>query len=449
MGLFDNVRDRIIDWVMGGIDSAYEKRADEILDRREYRIGMQKEFIKTKPGQINDNIVINFLGLVVDRSVSFLFGKGVEFDFGEEEENDKAREQVDAIWADNHRNILLHRLGTFGAESGTVFVKLMPREGLTPRIIALDPSLMDVKTDPNDWEQITEYVIQYKTDDGEGNDVYHKEVTRIGDQPDTWIVETFEKRNSGQWVMTDSVTWLHEFAPIMTWQNMPSLQGVWGMPDITTSAMDIQDRANLVASNISKIIRVYAHPQRFGLNLGNTNSLEMGPDQMPNFTGTGADIRQLEPAGDLASSMNYLMMLRQSMMDTTRTVDISNVKDKIGAGLTNFGVRLLYQDGLQKLETKRTLYGEALCEINRRLLILDGMAEPPECDIIWPEPLPENATEETAALEAARRMEVVSKQTVATRLEYDWEDEVQRLSEEQAAGDNLGAALLRAFDQGA
>jgi hypothetical protein len=78
-----------------------------------------------------------------------------------------------------------------------------------------------------------------------------------------------------------------------------------------------------------------------------------------------------KPLGDLASSQQFLLTLRQSLFDITQTVDISSMTDKLGA-LTNFGLRVLYADALAKLEQKRRLYGDALLDINRDCLPSTG-----------------------------------------------------------------------------
>ena len=125
MGLFDNVRKRLLDWMFSGvIDDGYRERVNSILDRREYRIGMQKDNLKVRPGQANDNISSNFVSLVVDRSVSMLFGKGVKFEYGEDKE---AQDTVDETWNKNKKDIFLHRLGMYGAEAGMAFIKIVPR----------------------------------------------------------------------------------------------------------------------------------------------------------------------------------------------------------------------------------------------------------------------------------------------------------------------------------
>mgnify|MGYP001602612403 FL=1 len=44
-------------------------------------------------------------------------------------------------------------------------------------------------------------------------------------------------------------------------------------------------------------------------------------------------------------------------------------------------------------------------------------------------------------------MQLISKATAASRLGYDYEEEKAKMEEEQVAGDNVGAMILRAFDR--
>jgi len=50
-------------------------------------------------------------------------------------------------------------------------------------------------------------------------------------------------------------------------------------------------------------------------------------------------------------AVQHSMNLRQIIFDVTRNMDISSMKDKVGA-LTNFGLRILFFDALNKLATK-------------------------------------------------------------------------------------------------
>jgi hypothetical protein len=441
MAFMEDFRTRVLNWMFGSIDDAYTERVDYIMDRREYRVGLQKKFIKIRPNQPDDNLTMNFIGLIIERSVSMLFGNGIQFEYGEDEE---AQAVSDDVWNANDKNILLHRLGTFGADGGMCFVKVVPREGEPLRLVALDPSLLDIHTDPDDWEKVTAYVIQYKTMKN-GKEIGKREVTELDESGLTWTITQYEN-TAGKWIQVDiPVVWEYDFPPINHWQNLPNVMDAWGMPDISNDVLRLQDRINFVSSNISKIIRMYAHPQRWGRGLGQAKKITLGPDDIVDLGPGDSMIDQLESVGDMGASLAYLNILRQSLMDITRTVDISSLHDKLGA-LTNFGLRVLYQDALQKLGTKRELYEEGLQELNKRILILSGMEDPPECVIDWPNPMPENESEEAQAVAADLNMGIVSKQTISEKREYDWETEQSRMDEERAAGDNLGASLLRAFD---
>jgi hypothetical protein len=449
MGFFDAMRSRILDWLTGGVGSINTAKIDAIMERREYRMGMQRRFIRKKDNQPDDNIIMNFTSLAADRTVSMLFGKGISFDFGEDEGNEAAQEYIEQAWEANNQDVFLTRMGYSGAESGMAFVKIIPREGQPPRLVLIDPALIDIETDPDDAETIVRYIIAYKSIDGEGREIGKREVTEwtpTSDDSGYWLISNYVTDQGGRWQLVDSLNWEWDFPPIAHCQNLPNNFDAWGIPDITTDVIMLQDRLNYVASNISKVVRLYAHPQRWGINVGKAEKIDAGPDQMISLTDPTGKIEQLSPVGDMAAALTFETILRQSLFDITRTVDISSMADKLGA-LTNFGLHVLYQDAMAKTETKRLLYGALLVEINRRMLLLAGI-EPVEMDVIWSDPLPENKAEQLQAAQIALGIGVVDKQTVASELGYDWEVVKSRLDEEKGETDNLGSRLLEAFGRG-
>jgi len=202
-----------------------------------------------------------------------------------------------------------------------------------------------------------------------------------------------------------------------------------------------------VVSNTAKIIKYHAHPKTWGRKFGKANGVSWGVDEMVISDNESAMLQNLEMQSDLGSSLNFIKFLRQGLFDIARSVDIDSLADKIGA-LTNFALRVLYQDALSKLDDKRGLYSEALIEINHRLLELANMANTDGGDVIWPDVLPANEVEQITALKTDLEMGLASKQTASHMRGYDWEEEEERLADEAQAGDNVGAALLRAFGQG-
>jgi hypothetical protein len=465
MGLIAQIngwfRSKIVGWLESGGDSSFTDRSYSMVNRREYRLGAQRRFLRLSREGFDDNVVGNFLGLALDRAVSLLMGKEVEFEW-EEGTPEEVIQFIDDIWEANNKPILLHKMALYGGEDGTVFVKLIPDYEKGWRILAQDPIFKDIVTDPDDDERVISYITQYKTQGLDGQEVARRETVIISNyeapeqQVTSWIIrnEVSSRETGGKWRVESEEVWPYPLPPIIHWKNLPMLGTVWGMPDVSDDVMELQDKSNFAISNINRIIRLFAHPQRWSKFFGGRKvagkggdaaELDVGPDSMPNSDNVDAVINQLSPVGDVPGATGHAQNLRQIIFDLTRNMDISSMKDKVG-GLTNFGLRILYFDALNKLDTKRYLYGWGLREINRRLQMFSNL-EPWDCDIYWQDPLPKDETALRQNIQADLNMGVVSKQTAAERLGYDWDDEKIRMQEEQAAGDNVGAMLLRAFER--
>jgi hypothetical protein len=474
MGLLDRVIDRI--WQYGW-DNGFLEQLKESQLRRDYRQGEHKYQLLVHPGQHNSNIRMNFTGLVIDRSVTLLFGEGVEFDLPGEEETPED-EYIQAIWEANKRGILLRKLGILGAEQGTCYLKIMPngmtgKDGNTyPRLIVVDPALVQMDTLPDDMEIVYRYTIQYRANDMQGNEQAYRQLIEAGnfveaeieradgetvlvirqadvveDAPNNWRVVDQIMDKGGKWQTVGEQIWEYDFPPILHWQNLPEPTNVYGAPDITPDIIELQDQINYAYSNINEIIRLYANPLRVGIGFTTAPEPTTGPNKMLLIPNPDGRIDQLQPLGDLIAARQFAETLRQALFDITQTVDISSMADKLGQ-LTNFGLKVLYTDAISKLNTKRELYGDALTELNRRLLVIGGFANTDPGEVIWPEILPED---EQAAMQADQfdlEAGLASKQTIAERRGYNWEVEQERMTDERATGDNIGALLLQNFNRG-
>ena len=444
MSMMDNLRDalidRLADWML---PADFVARRKELVNYRNYRSGRQGRQLAVKHLQPDDNIVMNFTGLVVDRSVSMLFGKGITFDYP----SDAVEEYLNGVYGANRKEIFLHKVGTTGAESGTWFVKIVPNgkvySGVVyPRLVVLDPVLMTMETQPDDIENVIAYNITYMVKRGK-DDVVFRERTYLNDagrwQIDSGIIK------GEKFIVENSAMWEFDFPPIIHGQNLTNIESPYGDPDVTPDVIELQDRLNLTSSNISKILRLHAHPILIGKGFAGQGPIDIDPGKLLNTTET-QDIYAVEMQSDLASSQQYMLTMRQALFDVTRTVDISSMNDKLGA-LTNFGLRVLYQDSLSKNNTKQQLYGDALLELNRRLLYLGGMAVE-EGHIEWPDPLPSNEVEETQSLKFELENDLVSHETASDKRGYDYENESAKIDGEKARGDNIGAAILANFVRG-
>ena len=450
MSIWDNLRDRMRSWL--GVEEMADPRRQEQSNRYikldNYFRGRHDRQLKVKPGQPDDNLAINLTGLVVDRGVSLLFGKEPKFDM----EGDSASAQqvfIDEVWKANKKPILLHDLAEFGGVLGTCYLKILPdgvKDGIA-RLVALDPGLLEVETHPEDKDLVLAYEIEYGYMKDEEK-ILVRERTEREPVGETWTVRRYENhRTTGnRWALVDEQDWPFPFPPIHHWKNLPAAGSSYGRADISDDAIALQDAVNFVASNIHKIIRYHAHPKTWARGKVAANRMSWGPDEIVQMEGENAAVANLEMMSDLASSSGFLMFLRQALFDISRTMDITSVVDKLGA-LTNFGLRVLFKDSIDKLGTKRELYGDALVEINRRLLVMASKGEDGGV-IVWPETLPTDEHGQAQTIEVDLRAGVVDLQTASTKRGYDWEIVKERKAEQQVAGDNIGAALLRAFNQG-
>jgi hypothetical protein len=467
MGIMDRVRSWFTGWLLQEGGPEYTTYYDRVELIRSYRAGKQRPQLKVKPMQPDDNLTINFCSLIGDRSVSLLFGNGIEFDMGDDTAK---QEYIDGIMDANKQEILFHRLGILGVEAGDCYLKIIPN-GLTTgdkifhRLIAIDPLWVQMECDPQDFEHINAYNIRYDVRELVGRTMrevaywertQHKNAiiaTEKGifydpgkDVDDSkWEVVTLKSNDAsgGKWVVIEPIIeWDYAFPPIVHWQNLPNPVSANGMPDLTEDVIRLQDAINFIASDEKKINRLHAHPITVGRGF-NAKELDVEPGKMIVLGDKEADIYNVEMQSDLAATNSFLLMLRQALFDITRTVDISSMADKLGA-LTNFGLRVLYADALFKLGTKRELYGDGIEELVRRLLILNGMDEDPG-EIIWPDMLPENDVEKLNTQRQEMDLKLKSPQTVASERGIDFEKEQVLLSEvkdNSASEDEMIARLI-------
>jgi len=449
MGIINDWREaivnRLVEW---SLPSEYVERRKVMSHRRNYRAGIQKKQLKTKQGQPDYNIVMNFTGLVIDRSVSMLFGKGLEFDYGEKVEGqvNPNEDYINKVWAANRKEILLHKFGLNGAEIGTWYCKVIPdgveyQDKLYPRLVCLDPMLMTIETKPDDIETVTAYIITYMVKRDGKDEVFQERTTR---QDSNWLIESGIFKNK-KFIPETSEVWDWSFPPIIHGQNLINIESVYGDPDVTDDVDELQDMLNKTSGNVSKIIDIHGHPLTVGKGFSGRDPIDIEPGKMIQ-TSSDQEVYNVEMQSDLTSSMNYMLNMRQALFDITRTVDISSMSDKLGA-LTNFGLHVLYQDSLAKNETKKQLYGDALLELNRRLLLL-AKAKPEEGHIEWPNPLPENTVETIAGYKFDLENELASTKTISEKRGYVYENEDKNIQVKKSQGDNIGAALLANFTRG-
>lgn len=465
MGMMDKY---VVEPIVRGITGALQGNRSEPIERRYYN-GKHPEQLKVKDGQYNDNIAVNYTGLATARDISRLFRGGIEFKLPEGA--DAQQELLDNIWDTNKQEQLLYQLGLNGSIYGSPFLKIVP-DGITnkltgqpvARLIALDNEITFVDADPFDVDEVGRYRIEFTV-----GDISYKEVTRKTqmsdmvepsvDVPSTWIIEHFiMKKNTNKWEPDPDrppQEWPYDFPPIIDWKNLPSLKASHGRRGMTDAewALMIQDKLNFAESNINKTIRLNAAPPTIVTGVTQKPEMSTGPGSLSWLSSPEAKAYNLQPNADIDGSRAFAGDLQSGIFQLMREVPPAVIA-QLGSGLTNFVMRVVYSDAIDKTDTKRELYGDAILEINRRLLVLagyEGEASNPG-SIAWGEPLPTNPTEQIAEDTFLLTNKLDSKKNIAARHGVNYEavlpDIQAEAQAENANNGNIGAALLSAFNQG-
>src|SRR5258708_26359725 len=144
--------------------------------------------LKKMDREPDDNVMSNRCQPIVDRGVDFLFGKEIEISV-EEGAPQEAQDVLDKIWGRKEARIpLLQKLGMNGAAAGQAFLRIVPGNDGSFRLVVVDPSTCFVKTAPQDCETVLLYCIEYHTDEKQnGQPVrisYREEIARIDPESD-------------------------------------------------------------------------------------------------------------------------------------------------------------------------------------------------------------------------------------------------------------------------
>lgn len=399
----------------------------------------------------HDNVSIGYTGLVVDTVVSWLFGDVPEWQIPETSasnaEDDPAGEaararmtkELNAVWEQSAKMLLLQQLAINGAVTGHAFLKIIPPDPgygeRYPRLEAIDPSNVEIETDPFDSKRRTGYVIQWDDVDAAGNAItYRQEIRRSGERPGFWLVRDLELVEGGTtWVVVREMLWPRPWPPLLDCQHLPAPNEVYGRSEIDEQLF-VQNRAiNFGFSNNNRILRTHGHPRLGATGVAEGEEIPSGVDDAIGFENPDAEVFLLEMKNSIEHSFGQVDRLTEALFRTRRLPLIAIGDVKAVSNLSGPALSLYLRPLVKKVETLRETYGELLIETNRRLLSLMGYGEMVRITIKWPELLPPDLLPEAQAYEVHHRELGASRETILRKLQYDPELEKARREAEDAA----------------
>lgn len=399
-----------------------------------------------RPQDPDDNVQINYGSVIVDKSVSFLFGDPLNIEIGESED-DAPEEYLEKVWPAEQRHEDLLDLATNGGIFGHAWMKLVVEDG-TPRPVVLDPLNMTAVWKANDYRKVIKFVNQYNSfDEVSGKPVVYRETTT--NQGDHWIISQ-EKSNAEDKHFTSDgpdVTWPYTFAPVFHCKNLPKPNEFYGKPDLSRYVLSLIYYIARTDSMINRIIRKHAHPKPVASGV-KAQDLKLGIEDILFLPEKEQTLKLLEMTGNLDMGMNFRKQLREALAEVSQVPEVATSKMESVGRLSGYAMKILYGPLIDLSKKKQLMYGRMITQVCDALMEIGGIGTKTgdqKVKLQWPEMVPNDPKEEADTYVVLHTLGV-SKDTILRKLNYDPADEADKSASE---ANNLGSALLSNFEKGA
>lgn len=423
---------------------------------KDFYDGKYKEFlIDDFETNVRNNIAINMVRQVIDRTISFLFPSVPKLEINEDDEEETSPEEtpeeklVRKTFENNGGVSFMTMVGHNGCLGGHNFLRITPPNpfaedlGKYPRLINLDPRNVQVYWNAVDMTEVLWYEINWV----DGEDQYIEDIVLNKDKMrwDIFIYKRSGVQGSG-WRKIATDRWDSVLSPIVDWQHLPNPNQYYGLSEVSSDVERLNDTINRVASDIGLILRFHASPRTVATGVVDDDITETSVDGLWSIASADAKVFNLEMTSDLQSSMTFLQYLNDAILGEARVVIMhGSVKDF--QRVTNTGIRAVFLDMLAKNEILRSNYENALKKIVRRILLVMNKQEDVEPTVVWADPLPADQTELVNVLAIEFGNGWVSAETASKKRGYNYTVESKRMEREAEVELERTVALQKALPQ--
>lgn len=429
--------------------------------------------------EVNDNVKVNPARALVNVSVYFLFGNTPSFEISPESidqygtggstpasvttdtdtinsnQNPDWLQALNKAWKANRKESLLYNLGLSGGIHGDVFIKIVPNgAGMRnefPRLVLLDPASVDVVCDPNDYDRVLKYCIEYTIEGPDGEPMLKiQEISANVDSNDvtqSWTIQNYLHRmewavGSG-WVPGRGLKepdgppelWDYPWPPIEHCQNIEVPHQFWGLPDLDNASVEVIKTLQRSMSSLNKIVRIHASPRMFAKNVmpDQVADIDVSADNIITLPNMDAEMSVLQTLNNLSPSIQFTDKLREDLYEMLQVPPIALGRfESASTSISGVTLSILYAPIIQKTELKQISYGDMLLRLNHKILELMGYTEHDEHEglvIVWPENMPGSAYLNRQTLMTDNQLGA-STYTTLEKLGYDPVEEEARRSAE-------------------
>lgn len=402
--------------------------------------------LQKMPDEPDDNVMTNRCKPVVRRGMSFLFGDELGINL-EKTAPKEDQDFLDKTWGEKEARIpLLLELDMNGAMAGCAFLRIVPDEDGTFRLITVNPGTVFMKTAPQDCETILLWCIQYSTTekiDGKDQQVfYREEIAAVlpeasyggfiqTTKPTSWSIQHWTKvSEKGAWKAEGApIDWPYPFPPIFKCKNLANPNDPWGEPDVTPDLIGLNNALNLVQSNTNRVNKFYGQPWPWATGVGES-TLDIKPGKVTVLPpGPDSKLDAVKFNSDITGAIAFADDLRSDGDEQSSVPGVAGgrIKAMPRGQLSGIAIELLFMPLLTKTKEKRCLYGKLIIDVSSALLVLNKMMKSMgdiKITLAWQNPLPHD---DLPAIQGAVLLKQVgiSNTTIQRDLGYDPEEELK------------------------
>ena len=308
-------------------------------------------------------VTLNYCKAIVDKSTSFLFGKGFSLKF-DPDVNDTLSPIVTSVFRDNDMDVKSIMIGQQGSITGDAFIQVAWDEEADdlhpngkPSISLLPYNTVFPTYDPQNRERMLSCEIKYLV---------------LGEHDEEYVYS--------QTITKDKITTMHgnriiEEIPnalgqinIVHIKNMPLAGFCYGQSDLV-SILPLQRELNAKVTDVSDIINYHAAPVTI-IQGARSKNLERGAKKVWGGLPKDAKVYNLELSSDLNASNNFITMIKKSIHELSNTPEMSLGASGAISNTSGVALQTVYSPLLEKTWIKRMTYGAGLVKVSTLVLKL-------------------------------------------------------------------------------
>jgi len=399
-------------------DVAFEQRRRKYNQYWKWYLGKHWIF-EGKEGE--SQLTVNFVRAFVDKVSFALIGNGLEFNLPKVNESLGEKALIKAWGSDSFRGLRLYELVQEGGVTGDSWLKIWFDE-VSQKITlnVVDGRLVDVVWSPGDrerliWVKIEFPIYEFNTETGERVRRKYKEIfyeDKIELYLDDELKESLENP-----IME---------IPLVHISNLPISGVFWGLSDMI-NLIDLNLEYNEKISDVSDTIAYYGAPITVIKGVSFKNVIRSAGRVWSNIP-TDGDVKFLNLAGNLSSSIKYLELLKKSLHEMSNVPEATLGQMQPISNTSAAALHVQYMPLVERMKLKRLTYGRGLERTNRLILkILETKKKIPklkdgddfeayDTSVVFKDPLPKDRITLLQELEMELSLGLIDREGALSRL---------------------------------